>query len=56
MSEKTPHRRPATFKLDDPGVVRVLDIGEEDVPGYLAMNAERLNPPENPVACPFEHE
>src|SRR5258705_3375 len=22
MSEKTPHRRPATFKLDDPGVVR----------------------------------
>ena len=21
MSEKTPHRRPATFKLDDPGVI-----------------------------------
>ena len=24
MSEKTPHRRPATFKLDDPGVI-VMD-------------------------------
>ena len=26
MSEKTPHRRPATFKLDDPGVI-VMDPG-----------------------------
>ena len=27
MSEQTPHRRPATFRLDDPGVV-VVDADE----------------------------
>ncbi len=32
MSEKTPHRRPATFKLDDPGVILMygpLDVFSE---------------------------
>jgi putative membrane protein len=31
MSEKTPHRRPATFKLDDPGVI-VMDPEETGRP------------------------
>src|SRR6266436_2436216 len=31
MSEKTPHRRPATFKLDDPGVI-VMDPDDASRP------------------------
>src|ERR1700710_1716032 len=31
MSEKTPHRRPATFKLDDPGVI-VMDPDDTSRP------------------------
>ena len=31
MSEKTPHRRPATFKLDDPGVI-VMDPDDSSRP------------------------
>ncbi|MDI1262072.1 MAG: TIGR01620 family protein, partial [bacterium] len=31
MSDKTPHRRPATFKLDDPGVV-VMDPEDSSRP------------------------
>ena len=40
MSERSPHRRPQTFKLDDPGVV-VMDADEH---GKLARGAVRVTP------------
>ena len=48
MSEKTPHRRPATFKLDDPGVV-VMD--PEDV-GRPARGTVRITPDSDPSLLP----
>jgi putative membrane protein len=40
MNERSPHRRPATFKLDDPGVV-VMDPDEQ---GHLARGTVRVTP------------
>ena len=48
MSERSPHRRPATYKLDDPAVV-VLD-GEE--PGRLARGTVRITPEPDPALLP----
>ena len=48
MSEKTPHRRPATFKLDDPGVV-VMDT--EDT-GRLARGTVQIVPEAEPAQLP----
>lgn len=48
MSEKTPHRRPATFKLDDPGVV-VLDADET---GRPARGTVQITPESDPSLLP----
>ena len=48
MSEKTPHRRPATFRLDDPGVV-VMD--QEDA-GRGGRGAIRITPEADPAQLP----
>ncbi|MGB8398915.1 MAG: TIGR01620 family protein, partial [Bradyrhizobium sp.] len=48
MSEKTPHRRPATFKLDDPGVV-VID---PDDPSRPARGTIRITPDAEPALLP----
>lgn len=40
MSEKTPHRRPATFKLDDPGVV----VMDPDDTGRPARGTVQIRP------------
>jgi putative membrane protein len=48
MSEKTPHRRPATFKLDDPGVV-VMD--PEDT-GRPARGTIQVTPEADPALLP----
>ena len=48
MSEKTPHRRPATFKLDDPGVV-VLDPDET---GRPARGTVQITPESDPSLLP----
>lgn len=48
MSEKTPHRRPATFKLDDPGVV-VLDGDETSRP---ARGTVQVTPESDPSLLP----
>jgi len=48
MSEKTPHRRPATFKLDDPGVV-VID---PDDPSRPARGTIRITPEAEPALLP----
>ncbi|MBR0693531.1 YcjF family protein [Bradyrhizobium lablabi] len=48
MNEKTPHRRPATFKLDDPGVV-VMD--PEDT-GRLARGTVQIVPEAEPAQLP----
>jgi len=48
MSEKTPHRRPATFKLDDPGVV-VID-GDES--GRPARGTVQITPESDPSLLP----
>lgn len=48
MNEKTPHRRPATFKLDDPGVV-VMESGET---GHLARGTVRITPESDPSLLP----
>jgi putative membrane protein len=48
MSERSPHRRPATFKLDDPGVV-VMDPDEH---GRLAHGAVRVTPEPDPALLP----
>src|SRR3954452_18826177 len=44
MSEKTPHRRPATFKLDDPGVV----VMDPDETGRPAPSTVRITPESDP--------
>lgn len=48
MSEKTPHRRPATFKLDDPGVI-VMD--PEDT-GRPARGTVHITPEADPALLP----
>src|SRR3984957_13342603 len=48
MSERSPHRRPQTFKLDDPGVV-VMDADEH---GRLARGTGRVTPGADPALLP----
>jgi putative membrane protein len=48
MSEKPPHRRPATFKLDDANVV-VMDSEET---GRLARGTVRITPEADPAQLP----
>jgi putative membrane protein len=48
MSEKTPHRRPATFKLDDPGVV----VMDPDDTGHPARGTVRITPEADPALLP----
>ena len=48
MSEKTHHRRPATFKLDDPGVI-VMD--PEDA-GRPARGTVQITPEADPAQLP----
>jgi len=48
MSEKTPHRRPATFRLDDPGVV-VIDQEDSTRP---ARGTVRITPEADPALLP----
>jgi putative membrane protein len=48
MSERSPHRRPAIFKLDDPGVV-VMDADE---PGRVARGAVRVTPEPDAALLP----
>ena len=48
MSEKTPHRRPATFKLDDANVV-VVDADETARPGRGTV---RITPEADPAQLP----
>ena len=48
MSERSPHRRPATFKLDDPRVV-VMDPDEQ---GRLARGTVRVTPDPDPALLP----
>jgi putative membrane protein len=49
MSERPPHRRPATFKLDDPHVT-VIDADDE--PGRLARGTIRITPESDPALLP----
>jgi putative membrane protein len=48
MSERSPHRRPATFKLDDPGVV----VMDPDELGRLARGTVRVTPEPDPALLP----
>jgi putative membrane protein len=48
MSEKTPHRRPATFKLDDPGVI-VMDPDDASRP---ARGTVQITPEPDPAQLP----
>src|SRR5438445_1398598 len=48
MNEKTPHRRPATFRLDDPGVV-VMDQEDSSRP---ARGTVRITPETDPALLP----
>jgi putative membrane protein len=48
MSEKTPHRRPATFKLDDPGVI-VMDPDDASRP---ARGTVHVTPEPDPALLP----
>lgn len=48
MSEKTPHRRPATFKLDDPGVV----VMDPDDTGRPARGTVQITPEGDPSLLP----
>src|SRR5919201_2513835 len=48
MSEKTPHRRPATFKLGDPNVV-VID---PDAAGRPARGTVQITPEADPALLP----
>ncbi len=48
MSERSPHRRPATFKLDDPGVV----VMEPDEQGRLARGTVRVTPEPDTALLP----
>ena len=48
MSEKTPHRRPATFKLDEPGVI-VVDPDDASRP---ARGTVQITPEPDPAQLP----
>src|SRR6202012_2255799 len=48
MSERSPHRRPQTFKLDDPGVVGM----DADERGKLARGTVRVTPEPDPALLP----
>jgi putative membrane protein len=48
MSEKTPHRRPATFKLDDPGVI----VMDPDFTGRPARGTVHVTPEADPALLP----
>jgi putative membrane protein len=48
MSEKTPHRRPATFKLDDPGVI----VMDPDETGRPARGTVHVRPEADPALLP----
>ena len=48
MSERSPHRRPQTFKLDDPGVV-VIDPDDQ---GRPARGTIRITPEPDPALLP----
>jgi putative membrane protein len=48
MSERTPHRKPATFKLDDPGVV-VIDPEDASRP---ARGTVQITPETDPALLP----
>jgi putative membrane protein len=48
MSERTPHRKPATFKLDDPGVV-VIDLEDASRP---ARGTIQITPEADPALLP----
>jgi putative membrane protein len=48
MSERTPHRKPATFKLDDPGVV-VIDPEDASRP---ARGTVQITPEADPALLP----
>jgi putative membrane protein len=48
MSEKTPHRRPATFKLDDPGVI----VMDPDDTGRPARGTIHITPEADPALLP----
>ena len=48
MSEKTPHRRPATFKLDDPGVI----VMDPDDTGRPARGTIHVTPEADPALLP----
>ena len=48
MSEKTPHRRPATFKLGDPGVI----VMDPDDTGRPARGTVHITPEADPVLLP----
>ena len=48
MSEKTPHRRPATFKLDDPGVI----VMDPDDAGRPARGTVQITPEPDPAQLP----
>jgi putative membrane protein len=48
MSEKTPHRRPVTFKLDDPGVV----VMDPDEPSRPARGTVHVTPEADPALLP----
>jgi putative membrane protein len=48
MSEKTPHRRPATFKLDDPSVI----VMDPDDTGRPARGTVHVTPEADPAQLP----
>ncbi|MCC8942887.1 TIGR01620 family protein, partial [Bradyrhizobium sp. Arg68] len=48
MNEKTPPRRPATFKLDDPGVVLI----DPDDTSRLARGTIQIVPEAEPAHLP----
>ncbi len=48
MNEKTPPRRPATFKLDDPGVV----VMDPDDSGRLNRGSIQIVPEAEPAQLP----
>ena len=48
MSERSPHRRPQTFKLDDPGVV----VNDPDDQGRPARGTIRITPEPDPALLP----
>ena len=48
MSEKTPHRRPAPFKLGDPGVV----VMGPDETGRPARGTVHITPEADPATLP----